>query len=105
MAELAAAGLIDSASVPLLRLGQIQTWGAALERRSAWLVVRAAPGSLHVLLAAILLVLFARTGVSVAQGVSGLMSNDRLLRLVAKHAQAEVNYWIVAQCAGGVENT
>jgi len=41
---------------------------------------------------------------SVPQGDSGPTSNDLLHHLVAKHAQAEVNYQIVAQSAEDVEN-
>jgi hypothetical protein len=96
-------GIVDSTSVPTLRLGQIQTCGLALVRWAAWCLC-IAPGSLHVLLAAILLLFHSRRRMIALQPDSRLTSNDLLLDLVAKQSQAEMNYQIVAQSAEDIQD-
>lgn len=103
MAELAAAGIVDSTSLSSLRLGQVQTCGVALIRRPH-AHVRTTSSPLHVLLASILLVFHARRRMSVLQSDSVLTSNDLLQDLIAKHRQAELNYQVVAQSAEEVRD-
>ena len=85
LAELATKSVVVSTQMPPLHLRQIQTGRVAFVRRSSQLV-RASPGALYVLLAAILLVLSARRGMSVLYYDSGLTSNDLLHRLMANHS-------------------
>jgi hypothetical protein len=59
MAQLGAAPVVDSARVPLVQFAQIQASRIAVIRRFAQHVC-AAPGALHVLLAAVLLVCLQR---------------------------------------------
>jgi hypothetical protein len=106
LAELAAPGTVDSASVPTLRFGQIQTCGAALFRWAIWHVC-IAPGSLHVLLAAILLLFHSRARMSALQPDSCHTSNDLLHDLAAKQSRAEThrlldtrNGWFLRVLAG-----
>jgi hypothetical protein len=59
---------------------------------------------LHVLLAAVLLVFDASTGMKSVVDASVHTSNDLLRDLVAKHTTVAPNYQIVAQSAGDLQN-
>ena len=103
MAELATASTVVPASVPLLRLGPIQAGGDSPDRRPIG-DVRSPRGSLHVLLAPLLLAFDARRSVSTPEYDSCLTSNDLLRRLIAKHAALALNYHPIAQSAEDVQN-
>ena len=103
MARLVAAGAVDSANVPSLQLNAIQACRVAFSR---WPLrnVCSPTGSLHVLLAAVLLVFLAGRAMIDPQHDSGTTSNDLLESLIANHVPAEHNYQIVAQSAEDLQN-
>lgn len=103
MAELATAGNVVQASVPLLRLGPIQVGGDSPDRRPPG-DVRSSRGSLHVLLAPLLLAFNARYSLSAPEYNSCPTSNDLLRRLVARHDSIAPKYQTIAQSADDRQN-
>jgi hypothetical protein len=98
MAALAAQSALAAAKVPLLQIRCIQTRRVAPLRWHPRLVF-SPPRSLQVLLAAVLLDLPARRGMSTRHYDSGPTSNDLLERLVADSASAALRNHAVAQRA------
>jgi hypothetical protein len=98
LAALAAAGALDTAKMPLLQVRSIQACRAAF-RRWPHRHVCSPPGSLQVLLAALLLVFIPGRGMTTQDYDSGPTSNDLLERLIAKHAPAAPHLQIQAQGA------
>jgi hypothetical protein len=103
LAELATAGTVVPTYVPAVQLRSIQARRVTSVR---WTLrfVRTPSSALYVLLATILLVLFARRRLSALQYDSGPTSNDLLRNLVAKHSSPALHYRIIAQSAEDVRN-
>jgi hypothetical protein len=96
LAQLAAASIVDAANVPALHLGPIQTCRVA---RLRWPLrnVCSPPGSLQVLLAAVLLGFPAGRRMSIPEFDSGPTSNDLLESLIAEHAPAALNHQVATR--------
>jgi hypothetical protein len=89
--------------MPSLQIREIQTRRIALRRWTAWLIFSPSR-SLQVLLAAVLLGLPARRGMSIQEYNSGPTSNDLLESRVAENASAALNDPVGAQSAEDVPN-
>lgn len=103
VAELATAGTVVPASVPLLRLGPIQAGGDSPDR-SPTDDVRSPRNSPYVLLAPLLLAFDAKCSLSAPEYNSCPTSNDLLRRLVANHAPIPPTYQTIAQNAEDRQN-
>jgi len=95
LAALASESSLDKTKVPSLQLGSIQTSRVALLRWSSRHVC-SPPGSLQVLLAAVLLDFFARRRMSIQQPDSGPKSDNLLEGLIAELTPAVRNDLIAA---------
>jgi hypothetical protein len=103
LADLAAPGVVAATHVPPLHFRSIQTGRVAFVRWFGFHVC-ASTGSLHVLLAALLLVFDPRCSMSGQFNNSGSTPDDLVSEAGVRHSPVALNYQIVAQSLEDVRN-